>query len=75
MLLDYFCLLVYSKKRAKDAIIENVKTRENIKNYIKTIENKSICLFKIEKYLLYDVLDDIYIELKNKKYHEVLCEC
>ena len=38
---------------------------ENIKNYIKTIENKSICLFKIEEYL-YDVLDDIHIELKIK---------
>ena len=40
MLLDYFCLLVYNKKRAKGAIIENAKICENIKNYIKIIENK-----------------------------------
>ena len=73
MLLDYFCLLVYNKKRPKGAIIEKAKVRENIKSYIKIIENKSICLFKTEEFL-YDVLDDIHIELKNKKYHEVLCE-
>ena len=40
MLLDYFCLLVYNKKRAKGAIIENAKICENIKNYINIIENK-----------------------------------
>ena len=72
-LLDYFCLILHNQKRAKDAIIENAKIYENIKNYIKIIESKSISLFKIEE-CLYDVFEDTHFELKNKKYHEVLCE-
>ena len=36
-LLDYFYLLLYNKKRGNDAIIENARICENIKNNIKII--------------------------------------
>ena len=36
-LLDYFYLLLYNKKGGNDAIIENARICENIKNNIKII--------------------------------------
>ena len=71
IVLNSLCMLIYGKKRAKKAIIENTKARDNIKDYIAIIENKCVIIFRIDQYL-YDVLNDIDIKLKSENYYDVL---
>ena len=64
---------MFNKKRKKESIIENVNVLHNITEHTALIDNKCVCLGEIHEYL-YENINDIHDNIKNKKYEKVLAD-
>ena len=73
LLLNHICLFIFNKKAKKESIIENVNVTSNIKEYTVIIDNKRVCLGKIEEYLC-ETIDDMQTNINNKEYEKVLVD-
>ena len=73
LLLEGICLFMFNKKRKKESIIENVNVLHNITEHTALIDNKCVCLGEIHEYL-YENINDIHDNIKNKKYEKVLAD-
>ena len=62
---------MFNKKIKKESIIENVNVLHNITEHTALIDNKCVCLGEIHEYL-YENINDIHDNIKNKKYQKVL---
>ena len=71
LLLEGICLFICNKKVKKESIVENVNVLNNINEHIGIIDNKRVCLGKIEEHL-HENIDNIHDNIKNKKYERVL---
>ena len=71
LLLECICLFIFNKKVKKESIVENVNVLNNINEHIGIIDNKRVCLGKIEEHL-HENIDNIHNNIKNKKYERVL---
>ena len=70
LLLEGICLFMFNKKIKKESIIENVNVLNNITEHTALIDNKRVCLGEIHEYL-YENINDIHDNIKNKKYEKV----
>ena len=61
---------MFNKKIKKESIIENVNVLNNITEHTALIDNKRVCLGEIHEYL-YENINDIHDNIKNKKYEKV----
>ena len=68
LLLECICLFMFNKKIKKESIIENVHTEHTA-----LINNKRVCLGDIHEYL-YENINDIHANTKNKEYEKVLAD-
>ena len=73
LLLEGICLFMFNKKIKKESIIENVNVLNNITEHTALIDNKRVCLGEIHEYL-YENINDIHDNIKNKKYEKVLAD-
>ena len=62
---------MFNKVVFKENIILDAKTSINIKKYTPLVDNKYICISEINEYLS-DNISDMYNNIKNEKYNEVL---
>ena len=62
---------MFNKKIKKEYIIENVNVLNNITEHTALIDNKRLCLGEIHEYL-YENINDIHANIKNKEYEKVL---
>ena len=62
---------MFNKKIKKESIIENVNVLNNITEYTVLIDKKRVCLGDIHEYL-YENINDIHTNIKNKEYEKVL---
>ena len=62
---------MFNKKIKKESIVENVNVLNNITEHTALIDNKRVCLGEIHEYL-YENIDDIHANIKNKEYEKVL---
>ena len=70
VLLEGICLFMFNKKIKKKSIMENVNVLNNITEHAALIDNKRVCLGEIHEYL-YENINDIHDNVKNKKYEKV----
>ena len=70
LLLEGICLFMFNKRIKKESIIENVNVLNNITEHTALIDNKRVCLGEIHEYL-YENINDIHDNIKNKKYEKV----
>ena len=70
VLLEGICLFMFNKKIKKESIMENVNVLNNITEHAALIDNKRVCLGEIHEYL-YENINDIHDNVKNKKYEKV----
>ena len=70
LLLKGICLFMFNKKIKKESIVENVNVLNNITEHTALIDNKRVCLGDIHEYL-YENINDIHDNIKNKKYEKV----
>ena len=70
LLLEGICLFVFNKRIKKESIVENVNVINNITEHTAIIDNKRVCLDDIHEYL-YENINDIHDNIKNKKYEKV----
>ena len=73
LLLEGICLFVFNKRIKKESIVENVNVINNITEHTAIIDNKRVCLGDIHEYL-YENINDIHDNIKNKKYEKVLAD-
>ena len=73
LLLECICLFMFNKKIKKESIVENVNVLNNITEHTALIDNKRVCLGEIHEYL-YENINDIHDNIKNKKYEKVLAD-
>ena len=71
LLLEGVCLFMFNKKIKKESIVENVNVLNNITEHTALIDNKRVCLGDIHEYL-YENINDIHDNIKNKKYEKLL---
>ena len=71
LLLEGICLFILNKKIKKESFVENVNVLNNITEHTALIDNKRVCLGEIHEYL-YENINDIHDNIKNKKYEKVL---
>ena len=71
LLLEGICLFMFNKKIKKESIVENVNVFNSITEHTALIDNKRVCLGEIHEYL-YENINDIHDNIKNKKYQKVL---
>ena len=64
---------MFNKKIKKEYIIENVNVLNNITEHTALIDNKRLCLGEIHEYL-YENINDIHANIKNKEYEKVLTD-
>ena len=64
---------MFNKKIKKESIVENVNVLNNITEHTAFIDNKRVCLGDIHEYL-YENINDIHDNIKNKKYEKVLAD-
>ena len=64
---------MFNKKIKKESIIENVNVLNNITEYTALIDKKRVCLGDIHEYL-YENINDIHANTKNKEYEKVLAD-
>ena len=62
---------MFNKKTRKESIVENVNVLNNITEHTALIDNKRVCLGDIHEYL-YENINDIHTNIKNKEYEKVL---
>ena len=72
-LLECICLVMFNKKIKKESIVENVNVLNNITEHTALIDNKRVCLGDIHEYL-YEIINDIHSNSKNKEYKKVLTD-
>ena len=73
LLLEGICLFVFNKRIKKESIVENVNVINNITEHTAIIDNKRVCLDDIHEYL-YENINDIHDNIKNKKNEKVLAD-
>ena len=73
LLLEGICLFVFNKRIKKESIVENVNVINNITEHTAIIDNKRVCLDDIHEYL-YENINDIHDNIKNKKYEKELAD-
>ena len=74
LLLEGICLFMFNKKIKKESTIENVNVLiNNINEHTALIDNKRVCLGEIHEYL-YENINDIHANIKNKEYEKVLTD-
>ena len=73
LLLEGICLFTFNKKIKKESIVENVNALNNITEDTALIDNKHVCLGDIHEYL-YENINDINDNIKNKEYEKTLAE-
>ena len=73
LLLECICLFMFNKKIKKESIVENVNVFNSITEHTALIDNKRVCLGEIHEYL-YENINDIHDNIKNKKYEKVLAD-
>ena len=73
LLLECICLFMFNKKIKKESIVENVNVLNNINEHTALIDNKRVCLGDIHEYL-YENINDIRTNIKNKEYEKVLTD-
>ena len=61
---------MFNKRIKKESIVENVNVINNITEHTAIIDNKRVCLDDIHEYL-YENINDIHDNIKNKKYEKV----
>ena len=71
LLLECISLFMFNKKIKKEIIVENVNVLNNITEHTALIDNKRVCLGDIHEYL-YENINDIHTNIKNKEYEKVL---
>ena len=71
LLLECISLFMFNKKIRKESIVENVNVLNNITEHTALIDNKRVCLGDIHEYL-YENINDIHTNIKNKEYEKVL---
>ena len=64
---------MFNKKIKKEYIIENVNVLNNITEHTALIDNKRLCLGEVHEYL-YENINDIHANIKNKEYEKVLTD-
>ena len=64
---------MFNKKIKKESIVENVNVLNNINEHTALIDNKRVCLGDIHEYL-YENINDIRTNIKNKEYEKVLTD-
>ena len=64
---------MFNRKIKKESIIENVNVLNNITEHTALIDKKRVCLGNIHEYL-YENINDIHDNIKNKKYEKVLAD-
>ena len=69
--LECISLFMFNKKTRKESIVENVNVLNNITEHTALIDNKRVCLGDIHEYL-YENINDIHTNIKNKEYEKVL---
>ena len=62
---------MFNKRIKKESIVENVDVINNITELTAIIDDKRVCLGDIHEYL-YENINDIHDNIKNKKYEKVL---
>ena len=72
VLLECICLFMFNKK-IKESIVKNVNVLNNITEHTALIDNKRVCLGEIHEYL-YEFINDMHDNIKNKKYEKVLTD-
>ena len=70
LLLEYIGLFMFNKKIKKESIIENVNVLNNITEHTALINNRRLCLGEIHEFI-YENINDIHDNIKNKKYEKV----
>ena len=73
LLLEGICLFMFNKKIKKESIVENANVLNNINEHTALIDNKRVCLGEIHEYL-YENINDIHANIKNKEYEKVLTD-
>ena len=73
LLLECICLFMFNKKIKKESIVENVNVLNNITEHTALVDNKRVCLGEIHEYL-YENINDIHANIKNKEYEKVLTD-
>ena len=73
LLLEGICLFMFNKRIKKESIVENVDVINNITELTAIIDDKRVCLGDIHEYL-YENINDIHDNIKNKKYEKVLAD-
>ena len=74
LLLKGICLFMFNKKyKERKYCIENVNVLNNITEHTALIDNKRVCLGEIHEYL-YENINDIHANIKNKEYEKVLAD-
>ena len=73
LLFEGICLFRFNKKINKESIVENVNVLNNITEHTALIDNKRVCLGDIHEYL-YENINDIHDNIKNKKYEKALAD-
>ena len=73
LLLECICLFMFNKKIKKESIVENVNVLNNITEHTALIDNKRVCLGERHEYL-YEFINDMHDNIKNKKYEKVLTD-
>ena len=62
---------MFNKKIKKESIVENVNVLNSITEHNALIDKKPVCLGEIHEYL-YENINDMHDNIKNKKYEKVL---
>ena len=70
ILLQDICLFLLNKKIKKESIMKNVNVLNNITEHTALFDNKRVCSGEIQEYL-YEKINDIHDNTKNKKYEKV----
>ena len=73
LLREGICLFIFNRKIKKEIIIQNVNVLSNIIEHTALIVNKRVCLGNIHEYL-YENINDIHDNIKNKKNEKVLAD-